>query len=94
MFVIMQAMLSEGTYLHELKLAWTIAYVCQSLAVWLQILSDCLTLYLVYARTVRMPFLLSSLAGVLACFCVPVFTLGYALYCAACCSGDWGGLIF
>ena len=94
MFVIMQAMLSEGTYLHELKLAWTIAYICQSLAVWLQILSDCLTLYLVYARTVRMPFLLSSLAGVLACFCVPVFTFGYALYAAACCSGDWGGLIF
>ena len=97
MFVIMQAMLSEGTYLHELKLVWTLAYVCQSVAVWLQILSDCLTLYLVYARrndSVHCAFLLSSVAGVLACFCIPIFTFGYALYCASCCSGDWGGLIF
>ena len=94
MFVIMQAMLSEDTYLHELKLAWTLAFVCQSVAVWLQILSDCLTLYLVYARSVRTPFLLSSLAGVLACFCLPIFAVAFSLYCASCCTGVWSGIIF
>lgn len=94
LFLIMQAMLQEGNYQHELKLAWTLAYIGQSVAVWLQILSDCLTLYLVYARRVRCAMLLSSLAGVLACFCIPFFTIGYSLYCAACCSGTWSGLIF
>ena len=97
LFVIMQAMLSEGNYQHELKLAWTIAYICQSVAVWLQILCDCMTLYLVHSKRVapvRSAFLLSSLAGVLACFCIPIFTVGYSLYCAACCAGVWSGLIF
>ena len=94
MFLIMQAMLQENNYQHELKLAWTMAYLCQSLAVWLQILSDVLSLYLVYARSVYCPFLLSAIASVFACFFLPIFTIGYALYCAACCSGTWSGLIF
>lgn len=96
MFLIMQAMLSEGNYQHELKLAWTIAYICQSVAVWIQILSDVLSLYLVYASTADSycPFLLSSISGLFACFVLPIFTVGYALYCAACCSGTWSGLIF
>ena len=92
LFVTMQACLAEGSYLHELKVVWTLAYVAMSLGVWFQMLSNTFLLDGIAGRDYPTPVCLSSFAFLFGCFCIPVFTVGYALYCAACCSGLWNGI--
>lgn len=92
LFVTMQAVLSESTYLHNLKIVYSLAFAAQSFAIWASTLGDlCALDQSEYKRGYGKAVVsqISSFASTLSYIPIPILGITYLVYCNVCCSGIW-----